>query len=66
MPPPRKPARNVRNITEVRIIEAAVQLFAQQGFKGTSTREIAELAKVNEATLFRHFAKKDRTILGSG
>jgi AcrR family transcriptional regulator len=47
-----------RNITEARIIEAAVQLFAQHGFKGTSTRDIAELANVNEATLFRHFAKK--------
>jgi AcrR family transcriptional regulator len=47
-----------RNITEARIIEAAVQLFAQHGFKGTSTRDIAELANVNEATLFRHFGRK--------
>jgi len=46
------------NITEVRIIEAAVHLFAQNGFKGTSTRDIADLAKVNEATLFRHFPRK--------
>jgi len=54
------PARKklARNITEARIIEAAVQLFARYGFKGTSTRDIAELAKVNEATLFRHFARK--------
>src|SRR3569833_2338792 len=47
-----------RNITEARIIEAAVQLFAQHGFKGTSTRDIAHLASVNEATLFRHFGRK--------
>src|SRR5215469_11714539 len=47
-----------RNVTEARIIEAAVQLFAQYGFKGTSTRDIAELANVNEATLFRHFGRK--------
>jgi AcrR family transcriptional regulator len=47
-----------RNITEARIIEAAVQLFAQHGFKGTSTRDIADLANVNEATLFRHFGRK--------
>lgn len=47
-----------RNITEARIIEAAVQLFAQHGFKGTSTRDIAQLANVNEATLFRHFGRK--------
>ncbi len=50
--------RLARNITEARIIEAAVQLFAQHGFKGTSTRDIADLANVNEATLFRHFSKK--------
>jgi len=47
-----------RNITELRIIEAAVHLFAQNGFKGTSTRDIADLAQVNEATLFRHFPRK--------
>ena len=35
-----------------------MQLFSRQGFKGTSTRDIAQLAGVNEATLFRYFAKK--------
>ena len=47
-----------KSVTEVRIVEAAVQLFSRQGYKGTSTREIAGLARVNEATLFRYFARK--------
>ena len=47
-----------KSVTEVRIVEAAVQLFSRQGYKGTSTREIANLAGVNEATLFRYFARK--------
>jgi AcrR family transcriptional regulator len=47
-----------RSVTEVRIVEAAVQLFSRQGYKGTSTREIAHLAEVNEATLFRCFVRK--------
>lgn len=47
-----------RSVTAVRIVEAAVQLFARQGYKGTSTREIAQLAGVNEATLFRYFSRK--------
>ena len=47
-----------RSVTEVRIIEAAAQLFSRQGYKGTSTREIAHLAAVNEATLFRCFVRK--------
>jgi len=46
------------SVTEVRLIEAAVQLFSRHGFKGTSTRDIANLAGVNEATLFRYFPKK--------
>ena len=49
-----------RSVVEVRIIEASVQLFAQRGFKGTSTRQIAHLADVSEATLFRHFPRKTR------
>jgi AcrR family transcriptional regulator len=41
------------------IVQAAVQLFARQGYHGTSTREIARLADVSENTLFRHFDHKE-------
>jgi AcrR family transcriptional regulator len=41
------------------ILETATALFARQGFKGTTTREIAELAQVNEAIIFRHFSTKE-------
>jgi len=41
------------------ILEVARQLFARRGFRGTTTRQIADLAKVNEAIIFRHFHKKD-------
>jgi len=47
-----------KGATEQRIIDAAVQLFSRQGFSGTSTREVARLADVNEASLFRHFPRK--------
>ena len=46
------------SVTEVRIVEAAARLFAQNGFKGTTTRDIAQLAELNEATLFRYFPRK--------
>lgn len=39
-------------------MEAAAQLFARQGFKAATTREIAQLADLNEATLFRYFPRK--------
>ncbi len=47
-----------RSVTEVCIVEAAAQLFARQGYKGTTTRQIAQLAGVNEATVFRCFERK--------
>jgi len=46
--------------TRVRIMEAASQLFAEKGFAGATTRAIAELAGVNEVTLFRHFGTKEK------
>ena len=41
------------------IIQVAMELFAKQGFQGTTTRQIAESARVNEAILFRHFPHKE-------
>ncbi len=41
-----------------RIIEAATHLFSHEGFRGTTTREIARRADVNEASLFRYFPRK--------
>ena len=40
------------------ILEVAIQLFSQKGFRGTTTKEIALAAGVNEAIIFRHFATK--------
>ena len=40
------------------ILEAAVQLFSQNGYTRTTTRAIAELAGVNESTLFRIYKSK--------
>ena len=42
-----------------KIIHAAAQLFARQGYHGTSTREIARIAEVSENTLFRQFEHKE-------
>ena len=46
--------------TRARIMQAASQLFTEKGFAGTTTRAIAELAGVNEVTLFRHFGTKEK------
>jgi AcrR family transcriptional regulator len=41
-------------------MQAASQLFSEKGYAGTTTRAIAELAEVNEVTLFRHFGTKEK------
>jgi TetR/AcrR family transcriptional regulator len=40
------------------LIEVAIELFSRKGFGGTTTKEIAAAAGVNEAMIFRHFATK--------
>ncbi|MGB3137973.1 MAG: helix-turn-helix domain-containing protein [Nodosilinea sp.] len=44
--------------TETKILQAALKLFARQGYGGTTTRELAKVAGVAEGTLFRHFENK--------
>ncbi|MGB6974499.1 MAG: helix-turn-helix domain-containing protein [Terracidiphilus sp.] len=47
-----------RSGTEARILTTAANLFAQFGYNGVSTREIAAAAEVNEVTIYRHFPRK--------
>ncbi|MGA2394245.1 MAG: helix-turn-helix domain-containing protein [Candidatus Lustribacter sp.] len=44
--------------TRARILAATREIFERNGTRGTTTREVAERAGVNEATLFRHFGSK--------
>lgn len=44
--------------TKNRVLRAAAKLFATSGFRGTSVRQIANRAKVNEVTIFRLFNSK--------
>lgn len=41
-----------------RIIEAAARVYAAHGYRGATTRLIAEEAGVNEVTIFRQFGSK--------
>ncbi|WP_088044385.1 TetR/AcrR family transcriptional regulator [Bacillus sp. EAC] len=48
------------NEKEIKILEAAIEIFAEKGFVSTSTNEIAKKANVAEGTIFRYFkTKKD-------
>jgi TetR/AcrR family transcriptional regulator len=41
------------------IVAVAMGVFSERGFRGTTTREIAQAAGVSEAMVFRHFATKE-------
>jgi AcrR family transcriptional regulator len=41
------------------IIQAVRRVFAEKGFHGTTTRELADAAGVSEALLFKHFPTKE-------
>src|SRR5262245_47345854 len=57
-PRPRLPADDRRS----QILDAAFELFAERGFHGTKTRELARGAAVSEALVFHHFPTKEALI----
>lgn len=45
--------------TRAAILAAARRVFAERGLDGTSVREVAEAARVNNAMIYYHFKDKD-------
>jgi AcrR family transcriptional regulator len=48
--------------TRGRILHSALKLFAEFGYFGTSIRDIADGAEINSATLYTHYASKERIL----
>lgn len=48
-----------REATRERIVEAALEAFAELGFRGASTRDIAQRARTNQGLITYHFRSKD-------
>ncbi len=63
----RKPLEGGRSAspeeTRERILTAAREVIGRKGKRGATTREIADVAGVNEATLFRHFGTKEALLV---
>ncbi|HEX3368725.1 MAG TPA: TetR/AcrR family transcriptional regulator [Candidatus Cybelea sp.] len=49
--------------TRERILVATREVIGRKGKRGATTREIADVAGVNEATLFRHFGTKESLLV---
>jgi AcrR family transcriptional regulator len=52
--------RNKRGQSREAVLQAALTVFAERGFKGATVREIARLARVNHATIRYHYETKDK------
>lgn len=50
--------RKIGNRNRERLLRAATELFAQRGYRGTTTRDLAAAAGITERTLFRHVPSK--------
>ena len=58
-----KPARKQQQrsiVTQQKLLDAAIEAFSENGFKGTSTRDIAERAGVHHPLITYHFKNKDK------
>lgn len=56
----RKPAPRLRADERRRtIVEAALPLFAERGYEGASVDQIAAVAGINVAVIYRHFSSKE-------
>jgi AcrR family transcriptional regulator len=61
MMPTHAPQHKVRMSAPERraaIVEAAINLFSSQGFRGATTRQLAAAVGVSEPVLYQHFATK--------
>jgi AcrR family transcriptional regulator len=52
--------------TRERLVYAALDLFAEQGYDATTVTEIAERAGVTKMTFFRHFPDKREVLFAAG
>ncbi|MBK7857547.1 MAG: TetR/AcrR family transcriptional regulator [Archangiaceae bacterium] len=59
-----RPKKSEERDTRQDILEAALDLFAQDGFFGTSMRAIAREVGVRESALYHHFSSKDAILEG--
>lgn len=58
--PPERKQQQRSIVTQQKLLDAAVEAFSENGFKGTSTRDIAERAGVHHPLITYHFKNKDR------
>lgn len=59
-----KISSKVKQQTRVRLLESAVDVITEKGFKSASMREIAKRADVGDATIYNYFPSKEKLLYG--
>lgn len=52
-------------ISDKQILDAALDVMAQKGYTGATTRQMAAAAGINEVTLFRRFGSKKNLLIAA-
>lgn len=60
LPSTRGPARQRRRAPE--IVEAAARVFAERGFHGATTQDIADVLGIRQASLYYYFSSKEAAL----
>lgn len=59
-PPPARKQQQRSIVTQQKLLDAALEAFSESGFKGTSTRDIADRAGVHHPLITYHFKNKEQ------
>ncbi|MGE4288371.1 MAG: TetR/AcrR family transcriptional regulator [Salinivirgaceae bacterium] len=62
MPRTKKQFDEIRNERKAEIIQAALELFASQGYHNTSMQQIATKAKISKGLTYNYFESKDELL----
>jgi AcrR family transcriptional regulator len=65
MQQPAAKVRVKRGTAQQHLLDSAQQLFAERGYRGTTTKDIAQNAGVSENLIFRYFNSKSELMLAS-
>ncbi|MGH2545306.1 MAG: TetR/AcrR family transcriptional regulator [Actinomycetota bacterium] len=64
-PPPRPPGRPRSPEADRAILDAAIDLFVEEGYEGMSIEGVAARAGVGKTTIYRRWASKEELIVGA-
>ncbi len=63
MPRTKEQFKSIREKTRAQILNTALELFAQKGFKGTTISDIAKAARISKGLAYNYFSSKQNLMI---